>query len=500
MKSILVLDFGGTAAVVAARKLRGARVFSQIVDASAVSMDIMDMQPAGIVIAGNDERDADSWRAIPDALLTAGVPVLALGNAALALLPRFGGRVGEGMLYRQAALAEFAECELFGNVPMSERFFADGRALDMGENWLPLGALRSSGMTVAFAHAGLPLYGMQFDVEVNDPDGWHILNDFATKICGCEPEWEMEHFLGSKVEELRSCKGETLIAISGGIDSTVCAELMRRAVGERLHCVLVDTGLMRKGEVEDVRDLFNNRLHMKLDIVDAKERIWMALRGISSAQEKRLTIRSVLYDVLVEEAERIGNIDNLVQGTIYIDKINDSRGHGKRNKRMEEIVTGEKKQFTRRVEPLDTLFKEEVRRLGELLGLPHEMVNRQPFPSLGLAQRIEGEVTAEKLNILREADAILTEEVSSAGMDKRLYQYFCVLTDLTTPGIKSGKPVMEHMLAIRAVSSKDSMSASAARMPYDLLERLVDRLVALPYINRVVYDITPTPVASVEWL
>lgn len=499
MKSIFVLDFGGTAAVIAARKLRGARVFSRIVDACDVSTEILQLNPAGIVIAGNDERDAASWQKLPRELLTAGVPVLALGNASGVLLSRFGGKVCEGMLYRQAALAEFAECDLFDNVSMSERFFVDGRALDMGDEWLPVGALRN-GMTVAFQHNKLPLYGVQFDVEANDPDGWNMLNNFATRICGCEPEWRMETFCENKVQELSRCEGETLIAISGGIDSTVCAELMRRAVGDRLHCVFVDTGLLRKGEMEDVRDMFTNQLHVKLEVVDASDRIWQALRGVSAPGEKQLIIHSVLYDVLADEAARLGNIENLVQGTIYTDVIAGNRGRGMRDRHMEESQNGMNGQFARIVEPLDSLFKEEVRHLGEVLHLPAELINRQPFPSLGLAQRIEGEVTVEKLNILREADAILTEEVSSAGMDKKLYQYFCVLTNQTTPGIKAGKPVREHVLAIRAVSSRDAMSASAARMPYDLLERLVQRLVELPDINRVVYDITPTPVANVEWM
>ena len=499
MKSVFVLDFGGTAAVIAARKLRGARVFSRIVDACDVSTELLQLNPAGIVIAGNDERDAESWQHIPHDLLTAGVPVLALGNAAGVLLEQFGGKVCEGMLYRQAALAEFSLCALFENVPMSERFFVDGRALELGNEWQPVGALRN-GMTVAFQHNELPLYGMQFDVEANDPDGWNILNNFATGICGCEPEWLLERFCEKKIEELSACQGESLIAISGGIDSAVCAELMRRAVGDRLHCVFVDTGLLRKGEMEDVRDMFTNQLHMRLDVVDASDRIWQALRGVSSAKEKRLAIRSVLYDVLAEEAARLGNIENLVEGTIYTDVIAANRGRSAAERHAEEGETGAQDRFAHRIEPLDSLFKEEVRRLGDVLHLPTELVNRQPFPSLGLAQRIEGQVTVEKLNILREADAILTEEISSAGMDKKLYQYFCVLTNQTTPGVKAGKPVREHVLAIRAVSSRDAMSASAARMPYDLLERLVQRLVELPEINRVVYDITPTPVASVEWL
>lgn len=312
MKNIVVLDFGGTAAVIAARKLRGARVFSRIVDANAVSMDVLTGDTAGIVIAGNDERDADSWSKLPTELMQAGVPVLALGNAACVVLSRMGGSVNEGMLYRQAALAEFSQCALFENVPMSERFFVDGRALGMGEDWQEIGALKN-GMTVAFAHKQLPVFGMQFDLEPNDPDGWSILNNFATAICGCEPEWEMERFCEDKIRELRNVEGETLIAISGGVDSAVCAELMRRAVGDRLHCVFIDTGLMRKGEMEDVRDLFANQLRMKLEIVDAKDRVWQALRGVSSAQEKRIIIRSALYDVLMEEAERIGNIENVVQ-------------------------------------------------------------------------------------------------------------------------------------------------------------------------------------------
>ena len=499
MKSIFVLDFGGTAAVIAARKLRGARVFSRIIAADEVSMDILAMQPSGIVIAGTDEYDAASWKRLPDGLLTAGIPVLAVGKAAGVVLERLGGEMREGMLYREAALAEFEECTLFEGVPMSERFFSEGRVLALGDAWKTTGTLKN-GMVAAFQHEKWPVYGMQFDIEVTDPDGWSMLNNFATNICGCEADWRMETFCMHKIEELSKCKGEALVAISGGVDSAVCAELMRRAIGDRLHCVFVDTGLLRKGEMEAVRDRFTNDLHMKLHVVDAQDRILQALRGVSLAQEKRLAIRSELYDILVEEADRLGNVENLVQGTVYTDLLNDRRGHGIRNKALEESVMSEKKQFANRVEPLDALFKEEVRRLGEVLHLPAELVNRQPFPSLGLAQRIEGEVTVEKVNTLREADSILKEEVSSAGLDKKLYQYFCVLTDLKTPGIKAGKPIMQHVLAIRAVSSKDSMSASAARMPYDVLERLVQRLVELPGINRVVYDITPTPVAAVEWL
>lgn len=499
MKSIFVLDFGGTAAVIAARKLRGARVFSRIIGADEVSMDILDMQPSGIVITGTDEFGAESWKRIPDGLLTSGIPVLAVGNAAGVLLKRFGGDMREGVLYREAALAEFQECTLFEGIPMSERFFSDGRALDLGSEWKAIGALKN-GMVAAFQHEKWPLYGMQFDIEATDPDGWGMLNNFATKVCGCEPDWRMETFCMHKVQELSKCEGDAVIAISGGIDSAVCAELMRRAVGDRLHCVFVNTGLLRKGEMEDVRDMFTNQLHIKLTVVDAQDRILQALRGLSAAQEKRATIRRVLYDILVEEAERIGSIDNLVQGTVYTDLISSRRSHGASSNRIGDGAADAKKQFANCIEPLDALFKEEVRHLGEVLKLPAELVNRQPFPSLGLAQRIEGVVTVEKVNILREADNILKEEVSSAGLDKKLYQYFCVLTDLKTPGIKAGKPIMQHMLAIRAVSSKDAMSASAARMPYDVLERLVQRLVELPYVNRVVYDITPTPVAAVEWL
>lgn len=499
MKSILVLDFGGQAALVAARKLRGARVFSRIVDAEDVSPALLDTHPAGIVIAGGDGEGAEIWKKLDPALLEAGVPVLAMGPSALWMLDRYGGQSVERRLYREAALAEFAPCDLFDGVPMSERFFIEGHALALGDQWEELGALKS-GVSAAFRHRALPLYGVQFYVEPNDPDGWSILNNFASRVCGCEPEWQLEAFCDFRVRELAACQGDVLIAVSGGIDSAVCAELMRQAVGDRLHCLFVDTGLMRKGEVEAVRDMFVNRLHMKLDVVDAQERIWAAIRGVSSAHEKRITIRSVLYDVLAEYAESLGGVPNLVQGTIYTDVIANRRGHGVKNKRMEDSVTGVKKQFERVIEPLDALFKEEVRRLGEVLHLPAELVHRQPFPSMGLAQRIQGEVTVEKLNILREADAILTEEVSSAGLDKRLYQYFCVLTEMATPGIKEGRPVTERVLALRAVSSHDSMSASAMRMPYDVLERLVQRIVELPGINRVVYDLTPTPVADVEWL
>lgn len=499
MKSILVLDFGGQAALVAARKLRGAGVFSRIVDAEDVSLSLLDDHPAGIVMAGGDGEDDAIWRGLDPALLEAGVPVLAMGPSARWMLRHFGGEVVDRKLFRQAELVQFSPVDLLDGVPMSERFFVEGYELNPGACCRAIGTLKN-GLIAAFQHEKLPLYGLQFYVEANDPDGWSILNNFASRACGCEQEWRMESFCEYKVHELSGCEGDALIAVSGGIDSTVCAELMRRAIGDRLHCVFVDTGLLRKGEVDAVRDMFVNQLHMKLEVVDAKERIWAAIAGVSLAQEKRIIIRSVLYDVLADHAESLGGIPNMVQGTIYTDVIASRRGHGVRNKRMEDCVTGVKKQFERVIEPLSGLFKEEVRRLGEVLRLPAELVHRQPFPSMGLAQRIEGEITVEKLNILREADAILSEEVSSAGLDKRLYQYFCVLTELTTPGIKAGRPVNERVLAIRAVSSHDSMSALAMRMPYDVLERLVQRFVELPGINRVVYDLTSTPVASVEWL
>ena len=349
-------------------------------------------------------------------------------------------------------------------------------------------AFSAGGLVPAFACEEKKLYALQFYAEANDPDGLQILANFAGNICGCEPWWSMEAFLERAEASIRSeiGDGNALIAISGGVDSAVCAALLHRAIGDRLKCIFIDTGLMRKGEPALVTSTFREALNMELISVDAQQRVLKRLEGIVSPAAKREVVEQEVMAVFEEEARALEGIDCLALGTIYPDVLS---GAPRR-------LAG----FDRCVEPLRLLFKDEVRQLGDVLGMPSELTRRQPFPEPGLAVRIVGDVTGEKLEMLRKADAIFREEVVAAGLDRRVWQYFAVLTDIRTFGQRDGRPCEEYAVALRAVSSHDVLSFNAYRLPYDLLERVCQRITTeVPGVNRVLYDVTGMPTAFIEW-
>lgn len=468
MDMLLILDFGGMQAQSVARRLRGESVYCEILPCDTDMKKALEMGPKGLVLAG--EGDAPCRAEI----FGTGLPVLAFGRGAREAVRHFGGKLPETVLERKIAHIEFGQDPLFASLTECDRFIERADAWELPEGFAQIA---SAGM--AFACPEKKIWGLQFYPEVNDPDGLRILSNFAD-ICDCAREWTIGNFIDRSMDRIREQVGEghAFIAISGGVDSTVCAALMHRAIGRRMHCVHVDTGLMRKDEAAYIEKTFGD-MGMDLRMVHAKDRFLARLKGISDAENKRRVVGEEFIRALAEEAQTMGEEDHLVQGTIYTDVLNaDSSAAG--------FILAEKR-FAGLVEPLRTLFKDEVRALGVALGLPAEMVYRQPFPGPGLAVRCMGEVTEEKLEILREADAIFREEIKAAGLDKKMRQYFAVLT-----GEK------EYIVALRAVNRAEAGRVAAVRLPYDLLERCVERIMQVQGVSRVVYDISGSP-AGTEW-
>lgn len=488
---LVILDFGGTQSRSVARKVRGEQFYCEILPCDAPISEIQSRSPKGILLTGG-AQDA-SRREVMEcvrAVYDLGVPILAMGYAARRMVVQLGGRLmGAAMEKRTAPFAPDADV-LFDEVGESERYFGRLDVVELPEGFEALA--QSNGVISAFADREKRIYALQFEVEQNDPDGLRILDNFARQICECEPWWSMESYVEQELNQIRERvqDGSALLAISGGVDSSVCAALLHKAIGRKLHCVFVDTGFMRKGEPAMIQQIFSDIMSMDLMVVNARGRFMNLLKGVADADEKRRLISQEFKTVLKEEAQKLGGVDYLVRGTTYSDV-------------MEEMSLGiaqSSRDGWNILEPVRPLFKDEVRQVGEILGLPRQIVARQPFPGAGLSIRCLGEVTEPRLQMLREADAILRQEIEEAGLEKRIWQYFAVLPDQKTLCLREDAKTCEHTVALRAVSSSDGINANAVRMPYDLLERVVRRMTSeIPGVGRVVYDITGCPSAAIEW-
>ena len=480
---LLILDFGGTQAQDLARRLRGCQIYCELRPFDLSVDEIAGIAPRGLILAGACEDDGAACDA---AVFSMGLPVLGIGHGARCMVRQLGGQVRHTALEDQTLQLHFVSTSpLFSGLSYSDRYITRLDMLELPEGFSVIA--HGHGMAAAFACEEKKLYGMQFGVEPNDPDGLQILDHFAADICGCEHWWKTETIVDSIVEDIRSEVGDcqALMALSGGVDSSVCAALMHRAIGEQMHCLYIDTGLMRKGDTRVVRESFGLAMGIRIHCVNARDRFFRRLEGLTDSEEKWAAISNEFSTIYQEEAARYSGVEFLVKGTIYSDTL--SFTHDEQNL---NVLSG-----YRLIEPTRYLFKDEVRAVGEYLGLPEAITQRQPLPGSGLAMRITGEVTMEKLAVVREADAILREEIEQAGLHRRVRRYCAQLSETTATGPRACR----YVIALRALTLAGSASI-AYRMPYDLLERATERILAeLPQVDRVVYDLTPCPPRSIDW-
>jgi GMP synthase (glutamine-hydrolysing) len=508
---IVVLDFGGQYSQLIARRVRESGVFSELLPHRVGTREIARREPQGVILSGGPASVyADDAPTLDYDLLELGIPVLGICYGMQFLAQQLGGKVEEADAgeFGRATLEVREPGRLLAGLPRRQQCWMSHRdvVLRAPAGFTELASSPASPVA-AMEDPGRNIFGIQFHPEViHTPHGQAILDRFVTEICGCEQNWSAESFVDQQIHRIREQvgSGRVICGLSGGVDSSVAALLVHRAVGDQLTCVFVDHGLMRKNEGDQVIKAFRDNFNVPLRVVDAEDHFLEKLSELEDPdpESKRKVIGAEFIRMFEKEARELEGADYLVQGTLYSDVIESGGGTGTAVIKSHHNVGGLPDDLGfELVEPLRTLFKDEVRAVGAQLGLPDSLVWRQPFPGPGLAIRVVGgQATRARLNLLREADYILQDEIRKAGLYRELWQSFCVLPNVRTVGVQGDERTYGYLIGIRAVTSDDAMTADWARLPYDLLETISSRMInELPKVNRVVLDITSKPPGTIEW-
>lgn len=507
-EKVIVLDFGGQYNQLIARRVREQGVYSELLPSSTSIKKIKELAPKGIIFSGgpNSVYSKDAPIVDPE-IYELGIPILGICYGMQMMSYHFQGKV------ERASVREYGKATvnvvnkdslLYVDLPSEQQVWMShsdlvieppaGFVVDASTDHAPVAAM---------SNAERALYAVQFHPEVlHTLHGNQMLRSFLQHVCKCDMDWTAHNFVEMAIADIKTKigNGKAVCGLSGGVDSSVASVLTHRAIGDNLTCIFVDHGLLRKDEAEQVMETFSKDFNMNIVKVDASERFLSKLAGVSDPESKRKIIGEEFIRVFEEEARKLGDFDYLVQGTLYTDIIESGTDTATTIKSHHNVGGLPEDIDFEIVEPLKTLFKDEVRKVGEEMGLPETIVWRHPFPGPGLAIRALGAITEEKLNILRESDAILTEEVRKAGLYREIWQMFTVVPDVKSVGVMGDERTYSHVVVIRAVTSTDGMTADWAHMPYELLQKLSSRMVnEIPEVNRVVYDITSKPPSTIEW-
>jgi GMP synthase (glutamine-hydrolysing) len=504
---ILVLDFGGQYAQLIARRVREARVYSELIPYDTPIEEILVRKPKGIILSGGPNSVyGEGAPRINRELFDLGVPALGICYGMQLMALEMGGKVGATQIreYGRSELYVKEHGGLFAGTPDEQlAWTSHGDAVFAPPEGFTVTAETPSVPIIAFEEPKKGFFGVQFHPEVGHTEyGMEILKNFLFEVCGCTPDWTPVNIITDAVEKIREQVGDAkaICGLSGGVDSSTAAMLVYRAIGDNLTCVFVDHGLLRQNEAEQVVEAFGRNSHVPLVHVDARERFLNKLAGVTDPEAKRKIIGEEFIRTFEEEAGKIEDARSLVQGTLYSDVIESGTRDAARIKSHHNVGGLPEVMDFDLVEPLRNLFKDEVRVVAAELGMPERMVWRQPFPGPGLAIRVIGEVTKERLEILRRADFVLQDEIRNAGLYRELWQSFAVLPAIHSVGVMGDARTYEYPIVVRAVTSDDAMTADWARLPYDLLERISNRIInEVPGVNRVALDITSKPPGTIEW-